>query len=57
MIFTTLNENGEIVFNESQGPVKCPECGSIETSKEGIAYRCSQCKTKFMKNDNNDGDD
>ena len=54
MIFTTLNENGEIIFNENKGPVRCPECGSIETSKVGLAYRCSQCNTKFMPNSNKD---
>ena len=56
MIFTTINENGEVVFNENtdEAPVRCPECSSIDTSKEGIAYRCSHCKTKFMPNDKND---
>lgn len=56
MIYTTLTENGKIIFNEN-GPVKCPTCGSIDTSKQGIAYKCSQCKSKFMPKDNDDNDD
>ena len=56
MIFTTINENGEIVFNENTdtAPVRCPECGSIDTNKQGIAYKCSHCKTVFFPGDKDD---
>lgn len=55
MIYTTLLENGKIVFNENdKEPIKCPTCSSIDTTKQGISYVCSQCKSKFMPNNNND---
>ena len=52
MIFTTLNENGEIIFNEvNKEPVKCPYCHSADVHKQGVAYKCPECHQTFMPND------
>jgi Zn finger protein HypA/HybF involved in hydrogenase expression len=54
MIYTTALKNGKIIFNKNKEPIKCPICGSIDTIKQGIAYTCPYCKSKFIPNDNED---
>lgn len=34
-------------MSNNTNSVRCPICGSIELDKQGIAYKCTQCKTKF----------
>ena len=58
MIFTTLNENGEIIFNENtKEPVKCPYCHSADVKKQdGDDYKCPECNQTFTPSDIRDED-
>lgn len=56
MFFTTLNENGKIVFNEEKSTT-CPYCHSVDVRKTDDGYKCPECKNTFTLNDNKDDDD
>lgn len=57
MIYTTLNENGEIIFNENKKEtVECPHCNNVidAINHRGIAYKCPMCHQTFIPNNNKD---